>query len=108
MLQYEENDMWLVKTNADGILQWDQTYEGNNTDEASALIQTKEGEYVLVGRTTSFGMGDFDFWLIKTGSGSSPNLITISFDIFIISIGFVASYVIYRRYRQRCYENSSL
>ena len=61
-----EEDFWLVKTDADGNIQWNQTYGGIGRDEANCVIQTSDEGYALVGYTFSFGAGNYDFWLIKT------------------------------------------
>jgi hypothetical protein len=60
------DDFWLVKTSADGTMQWQQTYGGTGTERAFSLIQTIDGGFVLVGFTSSYGVGDWDFWLVKT------------------------------------------
>lgn len=60
------NDMWLVKTNADGVIQWHQTYGGPARDRARALIQTADGGFALAGDTWSYGAGNNDMWLVKT------------------------------------------
>lgn len=61
-----EKDMWLIKTDANGTLQWDQSYGGNMNEEAFGLIQTVDGGYALAGYTESYGNGKKDVWLIKT------------------------------------------
>jgi len=58
-------DWWLVKTDADGNMQYDETYGGTSEDRARAIIQTNDGGYVISGDTGSFGAGGKDFWLIK-------------------------------------------
>jgi hypothetical protein len=64
-------DFWLVKTDADGKMQWNKTYGGTNPDSAYALVQTSDGGYALAGYTSSYGAG-VDFWLVKTdASGNS-------------------------------------
>lgn len=61
------NSMWLVKTDAHGGMQWNQTYGGlYYSEEALALVQTIDGGYALAGYTGSFGAGMEDFWLVKT------------------------------------------
>lgn len=50
-----ENDVWLVKTVANGVLQWNMTYGGVNDDSAKCLIQTSDGGYLLAGYTNSGG-----------------------------------------------------
>jgi hypothetical protein len=60
------HDSWLVKTDAFGNMEWNQTYGGTDADGATSLIQTADGGYVLAGSTRSFGAGEDDFWLIKT------------------------------------------
>ncbi|MFX1252887.1 MAG: hypothetical protein ACFFCZ_14870 [Promethearchaeota archaeon] len=61
-------DFWLVKTDSNGLSQWNQTYGGVEDDYAEALIQTTDGGYALAGRTATYGAGDYDFWLVKTDS----------------------------------------
>jgi outer membrane protein assembly factor BamB len=61
-------DMWLVKTDVSGDLQWSKTRGGSNDDVAYSAIQTSDGGYALAGYTKSFGAGMEDFCLVKTNS----------------------------------------
>ncbi len=61
-------DAWLVKTDSNGNMQWNQTYGGSGWDESQSLVVTSDGGFALAGRTKSFGAGDYDFWLVKTDS----------------------------------------
>jgi pimeloyl-ACP methyl ester carboxylesterase/predicted secreted protein len=58
-------DAYLVKTDADGNMEWNMTYGGAGDDEGRVVIQTSDGGYAMTGHTTSYGAGDFDAWLIK-------------------------------------------
>jgi hypothetical protein len=59
-------DFWLVKTDLEGNMMWNQTYGGTETDDVVSMVQTSDGGYALLGRTNSFGAGIWDFWLVKT------------------------------------------
>jgi hypothetical protein len=69
---YEGGDFWLVKTDALGNMQWNQTYGGTGGDLAFSLVATSDGGYALAGTwdyspdIISFGSGSGDFWLVKT------------------------------------------
>jgi predicted secreted protein len=60
------NDFWLVKTDAEGNMQWSKTYGGWGHESARCIVQTSDGGYAFVGYTYSFGAGSDDFWLVKT------------------------------------------
>ena len=60
------HDMWLVKTYANGTMEWNQTYGGTGWDEAYSVVQTGHGGYAIAGYTKSFGVGGWDVWLVKT------------------------------------------
>ena len=57
---------WLVKTDARGNPQWNQTYGGEGVNIAGAIAEANNGGYALGGYTNSTGAGEEDFWLIKT------------------------------------------
>jgi hypothetical protein len=61
-------DFWLIKTDASGNMQWNETYGGGGDDTAFALVQASDFGYTLAGRTGSFGAGSYDFWMVKTDS----------------------------------------
>jgi hypothetical protein len=63
-----ETDVWLVKTDASGNMEWNRTYGGTQFDKdiAYSLVATSDEGYAIAGSTETFGAGNDDFWLIKT------------------------------------------
>jgi len=61
----EEIDVYVVKLDANGNLQWTKTIGGPWNEEGSSLIQTSDGGYAIAGRTESFGAGDYDVYVVK-------------------------------------------
>jgi hypothetical protein len=62
-------DFWLVKTDANGVMEWNRTYARTDGDKVHSLIVTSDGGYALAGEsyTETFGEGiEHDFWLVKT------------------------------------------
>jgi len=69
-------DAWLIKTDANGNEQWNKTFGAAGNDQVYSVQQTSEGDYILAGKTSSYGAGRLDFWLIKVGSkdvGMAPS-----------------------------------
>ncbi len=62
------NDMWVLKLDAGGDIQWEKTYGGTKADVAHAIQQTSDGGYVVAGFTMSFGAGSRDYFVVKLDS----------------------------------------
>lgn len=60
------SDVFLIKINEQGILQWSKTYGGAANDEGEAISLTSDGGYIITGSTESDGEGAKDVYLIKT------------------------------------------
>jgi len=60
------SDVYLVKTDGDGNLVWEETFGGEGFDSGYALQQTKDGGYIVSGETNSFGLKKNNVYLIKT------------------------------------------
>jgi len=64
------SDVWLIKTDANGTMEWNKAIGGTAADEGHFVCQTVDDCYILTGKTRSYGHGgsDFDVWLIKVSS----------------------------------------
>ena len=65
------NDIFLIKTDANGNVQWAKTYGGTSSDYANSVQQTSDGGYIVAGWTYSFGAGNYDIFLIKTDANGN-------------------------------------
>jgi hypothetical protein len=59
------SDIYLVKTSADGILEWNVTFGGAGDDGANCIIKTNDGGFLLAGYTNS-SVPAQSTWLVKT------------------------------------------
>jgi hypothetical protein len=64
-------DVYLIKTYADGDLDWYQSFGGNMDDCGYSVQCTSDGGYIITGDTFSFGAGRGDVYLIKTDSSGA-------------------------------------
>lgn len=60
-----EKDVYVIKTDATGDVEWTQTY-GTNADEWGNFIQQTDDEGFIIAGTYETGTGIKDFYLIKT------------------------------------------
>jgi hypothetical protein len=64
-------DFYIVKLDSSGTLQWNRTIGGAANDRASCIVQTTDGGYAVIGRTNSFGAGNFDMFLVRLNSNGT-------------------------------------
>lgn len=67
------SDVYVVKTDAAGNLQWTRSIGGSSDDVGRDVIQTLTGDYYVVGYTESYGQGFIDVFFIKL---STTGLVT--------------------------------
>jgi len=64
-------DFWILKISANGTLVWEKSFGGSEIDEAHAISQATDGNYLIVGDTRSNDLdisqnnGAADLWIIK-------------------------------------------
>lgn len=71
-----KTDYWIVKIDAVGNIEWENTIGGANEDYFRALDQTSDGGFIIGGYSHSNSscdktenlIGDYDFWVVKLDS----------------------------------------
>ena len=58
-------DIWILKIDASGELIWDVIYGGPMIDIGRAIIENQSGGFTLLGQTSSYGSGEYDFWVLR-------------------------------------------
>jgi hypothetical protein len=70
-------DYWIVKLDANGNQQWQQSYGGSSGDEPTCIQNTADGGYIVGGITSSNNgnvtgnNGLYDYWVIKLNSNGN-------------------------------------
>ncbi len=67
------DDYWVVKTDMNGVMEWERTFGGDNLDLMFSVAQTNDGGFVLGGHSfsgmsgdkTEANIGNSDFWIVK-------------------------------------------
>ncbi|MCX7697569.1 MAG: fibronectin type III domain-containing protein [Bacteroidales bacterium] len=66
-------DVWVLKIDGSGNLQWARTIGGPSSEEGYHVIPTNDGGYLVVGYTNSFGAGGQDAYVVKLSSTGALN-----------------------------------
>lgn len=61
-------DVYVVKTDNTGNVQWEKTYGGGGSEMGNYIEQTSDAGYIISGATSSYGSGGYDIMLIKIDS----------------------------------------
>lgn len=65
------NDLWVVKLDNSGNIQWQKTFGGTKDDTGNNIQQTNDGGYIVIGNAESTdgditeNQGQSDLWFIK-------------------------------------------
>ncbi len=105
-VSYGSGDVWVVKLDNIGSLQWQKSFGGSDADFASSIAQTSDGGYVLSGDVLSSDVdvtsnhGSSDYWILKlddTGSlqwqktiGGSNNDVATSIASEVVGLNWTA------------------
>lgn len=65
------SDVYLIKTDASGNVQWEKKFGGDRADKALRAQQTSDGGYIIIGVTASFRDGPWDVYLVKTDASGN-------------------------------------
>lgn len=66
-------DLWIIKLDSAGTIEWDRTIGGNDADYFRDIMQTTDGGYIvgaesksnISGEKTANSKGSSDYWIIK-------------------------------------------
>lgn len=65
------DDLWLLRLDGHGNIQWERVLGGSGWEWAAALVAGSDGSVVAAGTTESFGAGASDVWLMKVDAAGS-------------------------------------
>lgn len=70
---YGSLDYWVIKLGTDGVVEWQKTYGGRYSDLLESIEPTRDGGYIVGGRSNSpqsgnkaqDSYGEGDYWILK-------------------------------------------
>jgi len=62
------NDLWVVRTDRDAKELWHRFYGGMGMDAGTKALKTKDGGFIILAQTYSYGLGLADIWIVKIDS----------------------------------------
>jgi hypothetical protein len=101
-----DSDIYVVKLDSAGNVQWAKTIGGSLSEYAYSITQSIDGSYVVAGGTLSFGSGSLDIYVVKivedilTCNERDPDFITV------VSTGDIATDVVPLSYSTTPVSNS--
>jgi len=63
-------DVYLFKTDSDGVILWSKTFGGTSSDYGHSIKETADSGFVIAGYSNSFGIGA-DVYLIRTDANGN-------------------------------------
>lgn len=72
-----ERDFWLFKVDDQGNVLWSCTVGRSGFEEAYAVLETAENEFVMAGWTNSIGQGHYDFYIVKISVENSSGGLSV-------------------------------
>jgi hypothetical protein len=73
----DQREYWIIKLDSSGNIQWQNTYGGENWEEAYSIEQTTDGGYIVAGISNSLynfvigNHGYYDYWVIKLNAAGT-------------------------------------
>ena len=64
-------DVWLLKLNNSGLVQWEKRFGGASTDLGMNSVELNDGSFIVSATTLSKGQGSFDHWLLKVDASGN-------------------------------------
>ena len=78
-ITFGEFDYWIIKSNSQGVIEWQKDFGGSDTESRPHIIETIDGGFLICGNSQSNISGNkaentngfSDFWVIKLDSAGN-------------------------------------
>ncbi len=73
-LNHGGSDVWIIKIDNLGVIEWEKSYGGSDHEEAAFILQTNDGGFIFASETKSndgditINNGVSDYWVVKINS----------------------------------------
>jgi hypothetical protein len=86
-----QRDFWLFKIDDSGNVLWSTTVGRSEFEEAYAVLETAENQFVMAGWTNSIGMGYYDYYIVKIDVTNGGDLLStyLFFALVLIAVASV-------------------
>ncbi|MCW4047043.1 MAG: hypothetical protein NWE99_05730 [Candidatus Bathyarchaeota archaeon] len=100
-----QRDFWLFKIDDSSSIQWSCTVGRSEYEEAYAVLETADNEFVMAGWTNSLSMGHYDYYVVKINVTNRDNVLsTFLFFalVLVVAVSVLAvSFFLIRRHVNR-------